>query len=590
MPNSASTISTPASPDVATLSILIDGSEIPGSFQIKAVSVTKEANRIPTARLVLLDGEAAKQTFEISNQAFFLPGKKIEIQAGYRANNDTIFKGIVVCHSVKIRQNGSSLTVDCKDEAVKMTLDRKSKYFLEQKDSDVVEDLIGAYGLTKDVEVTNLKHKELVQFDTTDWDFMLTRSEANGQLCIADDGKVSVKKPKMSGQPVLSVAFGTTIMEFDAEMDARHQFQAVKSMSWSHTDQAIVEAGANEPGFAGSGNVSTDDIAKSVEVAEFTERHGGMLAQPELQNWADARLARQRLAKICGRVRFQGFAGVKPGLLLELQGVGERFDGKVFISGVHHEIGKGNWLTDVQFGLNPAWLSQIVDLRPPAAAGLLPPVNGLQIGIVTKIEGDPDGEDRIQVRLPVVSPDDEGIWARVATLDAGDNRGSFFRPELNDEVLVGFLNDDPRHPVVLGMCHSSAKPAPHQPTDDNHEKGFVTRSKMRLWFDDDKKIVTLETPAGNKLQMTEEDKAIMIEDQNGNKIVMNSDGISIESSKDIILKASKDIKAEGVNIELKASGNFKAEGNSGATVKASATATLEGGAMAVVKGGMVQIN
>ena len=48
----------------------------------------------------------------------------------------------------------------------------------------------------------------------------------------------------------------------------------------------------------------------------------------------------------------------------------------------------------------------------------------------------------------------------LATLDAGKERGTFFRPEIGDEVVVGFLNDDPRHPVILGMCHSSAKPAP----------------------------------------------------------------------------------------------------------------------------------
>lgn len=589
MPNS-STIPTPATPDVVTMTILIEGREIPGSYQIMSVVVVKEVNRVPTARIVLADGEAAQQTFEISNQAEFVPGKKIEIKAGYSSQNDTIFKGIVTSQSLKIRQSGSYLTVECKDEAVKMTLDRKSKYYREQKDSDVMEELIGKYGLQNDVEATMLQHKELVQFETSDWDFLITRCEANGKFCVANDGKLKVAKPDAGAAPVLSVAYGTTILELDVEMDARNQYKAVKSLAWSPTDQALVEAEANEPTLLNHGNLTATDLADAVKVEEFAQRHSGKISEPELQSWADAKLMRQRLAKTCGRVKFQGFAAIKPGDVLELEKVAERFEGKVWVSAIRHEIAEGNWLTDVQFGLQPQWFFEKHDLRPPAAGGLLPPVGGLQIGIVTKLEDDPDGEDRIQVRLPVISANDEGIWARIATLDAGNNRGSFFRPELNDEVVVGFLNDDPRHPIVLGMCNSSAKPAPHQPKDDNHEKGFVTRSEMRIWFDDDKKIMTLETPAGNKIELTEDDKAIKLEDQHGNKIVLDQDGILIESTKDIILKATNDIKAEGVNIEQKASANLKAEGSASASLKGNGSTTVESGGVTTVKGSLVQIN
>ena len=73
---------------------------------------------------------------------------------------------------------------------------------------------------------------------------------------------------------------------------------------------------------------------------------------------------------------------------------------------------------------------------------------------------DPDGEHRVRVKLPLVNNADDGVWARVASLDAGNDRGFFFRPEIGDEVVVGFFDDDPRRPVMLGMLHSSAKAAP----------------------------------------------------------------------------------------------------------------------------------
>src|SRR5262249_39053829 len=156
----------------------------------------------------------------------------------------------------------------------------------------------------------------------------------------------------------------------------------------------------------------------------------------------------------------------------------------------------GNWETDVQFGLSPDIFAQTYDLRPLPASGLLPSVPGLQIGIVTALENDPDGEDRIKCRLPLVSTSEDGVWARLATLDAGKNRGTYFRPEIGDEVIVRFLGDDPCFPVILGQSNSSANPSPVAAKDANDLKGYVSREKLKLSFDDDKKIIGLESPAG----------------------------------------------------------------------------------------------
>jgi uncharacterized protein involved in type VI secretion and phage assembly len=216
-------------------------------------------------------------------------------------------------------------------------------------------------------------------------------------------------------------------------------------------------------------------------------------------------------------------------------------------------------------------------------------VSGLQIGIVTALQGDPAHEERIAVRLPFIGNSTQGVWARIACLDAGQQRGTFFRPEIGDEVVVGFLDSDPRHPVVLGMCHSSARPAPEPVADKNDLKGYVSREKLRLLFDDDKKSALLETPAGNRIILSEDARGIVIEDQNGNKITLDDSGVRIESSKDLVLKAAKDIKLEGVNLELKASMAFKAAGSASAELSGSST-TVKGSANVVMQGGLIQIN
>jgi uncharacterized protein involved in type VI secretion and phage assembly len=269
--------------------------------------------------------------------------------------------------------------------------------------------------------------------------------------------------------------------------------------------------------------------------------------------------------------------------VIELAGVGDRFAGKALVAGVRHEIDARNWETDIEFGLAPdAFGSRERNVIEAPANGLLPGVGGLQIGLVTALEGDPDGEERIKVRIPMIDPAEEGAWARIATFDAGSGRGSVFRPEIGDEVVLGFLNQDPRNPIVLGQLHSSAKASPIPASDDNHEKGVVTRSGIEFRFDDDKKVVTLKSPGGNSLVISDDEQAILLEDQNGNKLTLNADGITLESAADVIIKATGDVKVQGVNVENKADAQFKAEGSGGAEVSSSANTTI--------KGSLVQIN
>lgn len=575
-------IPTPATPDVCSISVLINGDEVSGEFQVLSATVSNELNRIPSASVQLLDGEASKQTFEASDTNHFVPGKEIEIKLGYLGDTETVFKGIIVKHLVRVRKNGTRLSLECRDEAVRMTSGLKSRYFADTTDGEMLDELIGEYGLDRSVETTKPPLKEVVQYDSTDWDFVVCRAEANGQVVAVRDGKITVGRPITDAEPVVTAQFGATVLELDAEIDARWQVKGVSAVAWNATDQELVTADASEPSVTASGNLSSSELSDVFGGDPHLLRHGGKLGEPELQAWADGRLLKDRLAKVRGRVRFQGFGGVTAGDVVEVAGIGKRFAGKQYVSGVRHTFVNGNWETDVAFGLGPEIYAATYPVTAVPAGGLLPAVNGLQIGLVTALGDDPDGEHRIKVRLPVISASEEGVWARLATLDAGDQRGTFFRPEIDDEVIIGFLDGDPRYPVVLGQCHSSAKQAPEAANDDNHVKGYVSRSKMKLTFDDDKKVVVLETPGGNRLTLSEDAKTASLVDQNGNSVTLDDGGITLKSAKDLILKASGDVKIEGTNVEVKAQSAFKAQGQSGADINSSGTLTI--------KGSLVRIN
>jgi Rhs element Vgr protein len=584
---------------LVTFTIQVNGSDINPRFQVASLLVTREINRIPAARLIIFDGDAAAQDFPISDQPDLVPGSTIDISVGYNSDETALFSGIVLKHSLKIRTGQSPLLIlECRDETVKMTVARKSKYFYNASDSDAVSRILGDYQLdTSGIDDTQVQHEAIVQYDCTDWDFIISRMEANGFLCTVDAGKLTAQKPDFTASTVLDAVFGSTILEFDADLDARNQYQGLKANSWDYSNQDVTSVDAQEPNYSGNGNLSASDLGNVLDIAEYDLNPGEDLKEDELQSWADARLMKARLSRCRGRVRFRGYGSVNPGDMINIGGVGDRFNGAVFVSGVRQEVASGNWTTDVQFGLTNEPFTRQPDVSSPSAADMLPAVQGLQIGKVTDLENDPDSEDRIRVSLPIIDADEDGVWSRVACLDAGDNRGTFFRPEVGDEVLVGFLNNDPRNPIVLGQLNSSAKPAPLKASNDNDEKGYVSRSGMTLIFNDSENSVKITTPAGKKVTLSEQDGVITIEDENSNKISMDDSSITVQSSGDINLTANGNLNVQADQISLTANSSFSLDAG-GASISAgdgsvsvsAPTVSISGSGTTNITGGMVMIN
>ncbi|HWJ90781.1 MAG TPA: type VI secretion system tip protein VgrG [Flavisolibacter sp.] len=564
-------IENPSLHDVSTFNILVDDKEVDPVYQVLYISITKEINRISTARIVIRDGEASEKTFAISEKNDFVPGKKIKIKIGRDGTNKQFFKGLITRHAIKIKENGNGeLHLECRDEAIKMSIGRKSKYYQQVKDNQVFDELASRNGLKADPEQTSLKHKELVQHHISDWDFLLLRAEANGMLVLTDDGTVKVFKPRSNASPVMQVTFGTDILDFDAEMEAAPQYKSVEASSWDYSNQQLFKSETSSASFNEPGNIPGSDIADAIAPDKFLLHHSGHRLEQELQEWAKATMLRSRLAKIRGRARFQGFGGVKPGDMVKIAGVGARFNGNAFVTAVKHDIGNGTWDTNIQFGLDPARYAQMhdADMNDWPTGGLVGCINGLQIGKTVQLQNDPDGQNRILVKIPVIDNNAQGIWTRVASLDAGSDRGAFFLPEIGDEVIVGFINDDPRDAVVLGMLHSSAKAAPIKAQDANHEKGFTTRSKMHISFNDQTKTIKIDTPAGNSITLDEQGTKIEIVDQNKNKLVMEPSGIKMESPAKVEIKA-------GTTLTLSA-GTSLSIGAPSVSMKADASVSIEG--------------
>lgn len=578
------TISTSRTSDTVTFTLLSEGTTLPTTISVKSIAVWQEVNRVPRAKLIILDGSASDQTFANSEADYFVPGKEIEIQAGYHSDEECIFKGIVTKHSIKIRSTGKShLIIDCAHAAVKMTKIRKSRYFYDITDSDAWTEILGEYGISPNIQATDFSHTQLLQFEATDWDYIVSRAETNGLFVIGEKEALSIQPADFDQEATEAVNFGSTLLSLDAEIDAATQISTVKGQTWDFSKTEITEIEASDQSPVTPGNLDYDTLSQVYTDTEMVIRNNAKQPDEVLQKWADATLLRHQLSKVRGRAQFQGIPQISAGKIIELQGLGDRFNGKAFVSGVKHEITNGNWLVDVQFGLDPTPFARQFETTTLPAAGLQPAINGLQIGIVTQIEGDPDSDERILVNIPLMNADDQGVWARMATGGAGDGRGIVNRPEIGDEVVLGFVNDDPNNPVILGSFNSSNLPSAIRASDDNHGKGWVTRGGIEFIINDDELSVSVKLPSGKELLLSDDADEISIRDNHQNSIVMNGDGITLESGMDIILKTSTgDINMEAINLKAAAQGEAK--------IEASGMAELSSSGSTTVKGGIVQIN
>jgi Rhs element Vgr protein len=584
-------------------SIQIAGTEIAATFVIFSIHVWQEANKISKARIIILGGDSYQSTFIESEEDKFEPGKEIEIKLGFDQKNESVFKGVISKHALNIRPGyeqstyKNALILDCSDKAVKMTTEKKSEIFEKKKDSDIIATLISEAGLSKEVKATTYQHPFMTQYQMTNWDFLLKRCLANGLIVFNASNKISVVEPKVSGTAVAEIKYGDGAISFQGEMDATEQFQTIEAKSWNpFTEKEVKQTSAEPDNLDKPGNLKGKELGKVFFPTKATLKYDAPIPSSELKNVADALLVESRLFRARGTVSFRGINKIKLGSIVKLSGFGKRFNGDILVTSVAHEMAEGKYTTTVGFGFPRNFFSEKM---AESSEPLVPPIAGLYPAIVKKIDGDPDSSYRIQVQIPALKESGNGIWAYLTQFYTTKSAGSFFVPEIDSEVIVGFLHNDPRFPVVLGGLYNS-KNKPYTEFDKkNPKKAILSAQKLTLEFDDADKVITIKTPGKNSITISDKDKSIEIKDQNGNSVKTSSSGIDIKSSKAINIKSSQKITLEGATgIELKSTGgdinqkglNVNAEAQIKFSGKGTAQAELNASGQVAIKGAVVMIN
>lgn len=608
--------------------ITCNGQPLDQLVQVIEVEVRLELNRIPQASVTILDGNLPDRRFELSDGPLFKPGCLITIAMGYLESGPApvrIFEGVLIRHTVEARGDTSRLRINLVDKAICLTQGRNFSVYKDMKDKDAWRKILNAAGLKAGkLESSEILHPELVQYNVTNWDFIVSRADVLGAAVQISNGQLHVRKLALSEpKRVLNYGLDDT-RELELEIDGQNQWSSISVKAWDLEKIAATAPVKGKSATFPVGSSSDQALVKSLDCQDSTLVSAVPMEQAELQAWANSRLLKSRLSLLKGTALIDGSTLIEPLDTVEMKGVGKRFNGKVLVSAVTHRFNEEGWCSELQIGLQADWFARTPELVEVAAGGLVPPVTGLQIGTVASLDLDPKGQMRVQVKMPHIAEDKGLIWARLLTPDAGLGRGMVFRPEVGDEVVIGFLNDDPRQPLIMGSLFSKHNKPP-KPVEiaekTNSQRAIVSRSGTRIVFDDKASALRLETTASgdangdykNMISLDEKEKTITIKDQHGNKIIMNNKGITISSNKDIKLEAKGMIKLDSKK-DLILLGNNKAvlkgteisiNGTSKCTIKAAqaeltadATLTMKGAAQTKlnsdgileIQGSLVKIN
>lgn len=195
---------------------------------------------------------------------------------------------------------------------------------------------------------------------------------------------------------------------------------------------------------------------------------------------------------------------------------------------------------------------------------VLPPLFGFALapGIVTNnIDGLVEG--RVQVRIPA-RPGLEP-WARLVAVGGGPDRGFYWVPQVDDEVMIAFHQGDERDAYLLGgLWNTRDKPPASIQTDALNKRiirtGIAKAPGHEIEIDDLMQSIKIKTSTDQKL--TIDPFKIELEDTGGAKITLDTltQTITVDAALSIVLKSQGTVKIEGTMVEISGSAMTKISG------------------------------
>ncbi|UJP41050.1 phage baseplate assembly protein V [Cellulomonas palmilytica] len=572
--------------------ILVAGQELAEEWtdQLESLRVERALRTIGRAWLRFTDS-----AYALAGSSTFAIGEAVEISSVTTQGlaSTTLLTGTVTAVESALTERGElQLTVTVDDFGVGLTRSAEVTTFHEMSYTQVVAQLVGDAGLTAEVaELPTAPVAFALRSDTAlatiddiavrygcDWvvegQALHVWSASSGSLGTSDDLTAGVNLLAFAVRQVTDATTEVTVR------------------GWDPKAQEAVTASAQTPSPRAGRQPQNSDATFT-----RTDAHASTSSQEDAQAVATGLAARTGRIVARGRCLYQ--PTLRPGTTVSVAGMGPN-SGAYYVREVTHTVDRAGSTTAFVAGdRDPVRLVA----APPTSAASTFRRGGLVVGVVDNVK-DPDALGRVSVSLSTASDQAKSAWARVTQPGAGSGRGHLFLPHVGDEVLVGFENDDPNRPVVIGGLYGT-KAAPHRAAIGEDGAVVAQAIKTRTGHvielsegtSDAEQHILLSLASGARLRVGKD--AVVLEAPDGVPLTLNAGQSSLAfdgNGKVTLTGTTLELKARS-KVDVSSSADVAVKAGTGlalqgmtATFKGTASTVVESGAVAEVKGTMVKIN
>ncbi|MFW7226972.1 MULTISPECIES: phage baseplate assembly protein V [unclassified Serratia (in: enterobacteria)] len=457
-----------------------------------------------------------------------------------------LFSGYLVQKKMQLKGKYWSVKMEARHSLQKLTFLPHSRVFRQQDDSSILKGKLQSVGvkLTQNaVENMCSKHDQLIQFRLSDWQFIRSRLLSTNCWLLPDAASDHVVISALSASAMtprkLSRGNGDyTLYEVNLNFDNRFTLDSLSLQGWDIAAQGLTAVQKSQAGtfcpWRSEGNVGQPPSRAQDYALAFS-----MMPEATLQTLSMSWLNHQQLTGVQGYIVLAGTRDFALGDTVQLSQFGTGLDGTAILTGVIQ-----------QFDTENGWRSELVTGMPASMLEPVPPVRSLHIAKVADFTADPQHLDRIAIDLPALNLPDSQIFARLSKPWASKASGFCFYPEPGDEVVVGFIDSDPRYPMILGAMHNPKNTAPFPPDEKNSQKGLVVSNAGKtqaLMIDSDDNTLTLQAD-DNTITLTGEGN-IAVKTQNTLKLTAGM--LDLQADSDLSITGKEKVEITSANINMK---------------------------------------
>lgn len=443
---------------------------------------------------------------------------------------------------------------------------RYNRSFLNMTDSDILKKIAEEVGIKiNQIDPSGVAHDYIFQSNQTNMEFLRERANRIGFELFIQDGKINFRKPKADAQQ-LTLKWLTDLQSFRVKVTSAEQVKEVEVRGWDYSKKRAIVSRAKTAKVItetqnGKGSDTSNKFNGKPPIPKMIVVDQPIFNPKEADTMAQALCDELGGKYIYADAKAEGNAQIRPGKAIKIEELGQH-SGKYYVTETRHIYQERVYMTEFSIrGLRGGDLFTNLNSKPKIQPG-----QSFLVGIVTDNE-DPQGWGRVKVKFPTLTEEHTSNWARVVAPGAGPNRGIYWLPEVNDEVLVAFEHGDIHRPYIIGGVWNGQDATPRTIGDT------VVGAKVRLrvsktryghktWFVDEDKggekrgyYIQTATGKGHCLRLNDTEKFVEIETAGGHKVRMS------DSDRTITISSTGNLKIEAKgNIEIKANGTITMNG------------------------------